>query len=372
MKRTSALSTRIFYKLCCLVLFFVAAAASFNGFYDKWRFREPGSPSGSAEAYFDGMIDGTAQRPFVYRQMLPDIANWIAPRLPNRIKKKIDSLSLPDQARHTQYLIVYLAVFAFALLAEYGVCNLCRSLGFSPAASVVTAVSFILLVPYLESNGGYYYDYPEIAFLCIAACLAATRAWWWLIPLTAVATWNKESFLLMVPTLYPFLRRRSGRAATLAQLGTLCAVSAAVYLWLRRRFASNSGGTVLPSLHHQIQFILEPSNWLVRTEKTYGIVMLATFNLFFGALLFWAVLRIRKEIPPVVKTNVAIAAILNLPLYVLFCAPGEIRDLSMLYIGLIAVLAANAESWITGNSIGTRQYSSTSETRDAVMSEQAT
>ncbi len=65
--------SRLYNWICCAVLFVVSAAASFNGFYGKYHFREYG-----LDAYpvteVNKMLDGTADRPFVYRQMLPQIA----------------------------------------------------------------------------------------------------------------------------------------------------------------------------------------------------------------------------------------------------------------------------------------------------------
>ena len=45
------------------------------------------------------------------------------------------------------------------------------------------------------------------------------------------------------------------------------------------------------------------------------------------------------------QRHAQIAAAINLPLYVLFCAPGELRNLSMLYVVLLVVLATNLEEW---------------------------
>jgi len=54
----------------CLVILLLAAAASFNGFYDKWGFRE-GSPRFSPEM----MLGEDAYRPFIFRQFNIVIAN---------------------------------------------------------------------------------------------------------------------------------------------------------------------------------------------------------------------------------------------------------------------------------------------------------
>src|SRR5450631_3104349 len=74
--------SRLFHAMCLFVLFVVASAASFSGFYQKWHFREAGTRGWDAGAEFGKMIDGTARRPYIYRQLLPSAANWLTRALP--------------------------------------------------------------------------------------------------------------------------------------------------------------------------------------------------------------------------------------------------------------------------------------------------
>src|SRR3954447_2250566 len=73
------------------ILFFAAAAASFNGFYSKWHLREAGTTQYLPRVSFEAMIDGTADRPFVYRQMLPMVANWVDARISTETKEAVFS-----------------------------------------------------------------------------------------------------------------------------------------------------------------------------------------------------------------------------------------------------------------------------------------
>jgi hypothetical protein len=40
-----------------------------------------------------------------------------------------------------------------------------------------------------------------------------------------------------------------------------------------------------------------------------------------------------------------IAAAINFPLFFLFCIPGELRNLSMLYVPILFLMLANLEAW---------------------------
>ena len=79
----------------------------------------------------------------------------------------------------------------------------------------------ILLFPYFLTRGGFFYDFPELAFLVIAVWMALKFNWWWMLPLVALAAWNKESFLLFVPSLYPLIRLKSSRMRALAATAAL-------------------------------------------------------------------------------------------------------------------------------------------------------
>jgi hypothetical protein len=341
------------------VLFFITAAASFNGFYDKWGFIDPGRFPQKA-ARFDVMANGTVKKPFAYRRLLLDSAGWIERMTPQRIKTgylaeipgtdrtRLEmALDLPriDPAYEFRYVVIYLADFGFAFLSLCAMYLLCRQLGTPVLGSLLVPVSFTILFPYLESSGGFFYDYPEVAFMALAAWIALRFTWWWLLPIVALGTWNKESFLLFVVTLYPLMRSRARRMHAAIGTAALCAASAAVYFVIRMRFAHNAGGTVEFHLGHQLHYFAEVSNWLFPREKTYGLLMFKPMSLVPMALLAWTIRRGWRGIPKAFRQHAAIAALLSVPLFVLFCSPGEIRNFSMLYMTFVALGSSIVSQW---------------------------
>lgn len=351
---------RSYYRVACFLLFFIAAAASFHGFYSKWHFREQGAAGASNPVNrfeFEKMVDGTAERPFAYRRLLPDLANGIDRAAPQSLKSAlavhagliatfIDSPLIRDPAYELRYLVVYAASFLFALLAVFAMYLACRAVHAPPAAAVISSVAFILLFPYFLSIGGYFYDYPELLFLALAVWMAARFRWWWLVPIVALGTWNKESFLLFVPALYPLIRVRHSRLAASLGGGVLCAVSIAVYLPIRAHFAGNPGGTVLMHWSDQLHFFAHPRNVLLGVDKTYGVPTLAIATLLPVAFIVWTVWRAWPQLPMPIRRHGQIAAAINIPLYLLFCMPGELRDLSMLFVFFVLAMAANLTQWL--------------------------
>jgi hypothetical protein len=63
-------------------------------------------------------------------------------------------------------------------------------------------------------------------------------------------------------------------------------------------------------------------------------------------LLIWVVWRSWRLLPGWLKRHAQIAAVINIPLYLLFCQPGEFRDLSLLFISFLLVLGFSLQEWM--------------------------
>jgi hypothetical protein len=355
----------VYYKICQFILFLMAASASFNGFYTQCHFHETGITGGWAPISFQNMVDGTAWRPYVYRQMLPSLANWMDQDASQAYKDRWFNLegkdphayisaiaaspAVQNKAYFFRYLVIYGMTFLFALLAVYAMYLVCRALEFSEPVAVLAAVVIILMLPYFmmsSQNSGYFYDYPELAFLALAVWITLKFDWWWAIPIAALGTWNKESFLFAIPSLYPLIRRRTSRFGALLGVAVLCAACIAVYYPERLHFAHNLGGTVEFQWRAQLESFLHPANMLFSTQQTYGVRVIRAFSVLPLSLLIWTVWRAWKGLPLALRRHGQIAAVINFPLYLVFCTPGELRDLSLLYMVLLAVVAANLNSWL--------------------------
>ncbi|HVZ82463.1 MAG TPA: hypothetical protein VG893_02225 [Terracidiphilus sp.] len=356
-------SNRFYLRVCCAVLFFVAASASFSGFYEKNHFREAGVAGADLQSSFEGMLNGTALRPFVYRQLLPDIANWAGRVTPQPVQDRIyawfyqkhefgnsqkivafaKSATAQDPHWFYRYLIFYLATFFSVWLSVFGMYLVCRAVGLSQPVAVFAPIVVILLMPYIQA---YAYDCAELAFLSFAVWAALRFNWWYLLPLAAIAAWNKESFLFFVPALYPFFRQRASRLSSVIGVLALCTVSGLVYLWLRARFAHNAGYTTFFQLEDQLDNFIHPHKLLFATEDTYGIRLLMPFTVAPMALLIWTIVRVWRKLPLPVRRHAQIAAIINIPLYLLFCNANELRDLSMLYPIFLLIVAWNLKDWM--------------------------
>jgi hypothetical protein len=351
---------RFHQRVWILIAFFLAASASFNGFYSANRFHEAGTSAGYYQYDLERMFDGTAERPYVYRQLLPMAVNWADRVTPQSVKNMVNARQLGstyhmfaalqssplamNERYFFRYLIFYLATFMFAFAATYGMYLVCLEVHFPPASAMLAPIIMILLLPYIFGFIGFFYDYSELAFMALALWITARFGWWWVIPIAALGAWNKESFLFFIPMLYPFMRRRSSRASALAGVGVLCLICGVVYLLIKMHFAHNPGVTVYFQPPNQLKYLREYSRFLLfTTEEAYGIRVPLFFSAIPLLLIVWSVMRVWRRLSTEVRHHAKIAAAINIPLFILFCAPAEARDLSLLYMSLLFVIATNLE-----------------------------
>jgi hypothetical protein len=96
--------------------------------------------------------------------------------------------------------------------------------------------------------------------------------------------------------------------------------------------------------------MLHPLTWSP-PEKIYGVLMTEPFNPLALIVLVWTAWRGWRLLPKAIQRHAQIAAIINVPLYIVFCDAGELRDLSLLFVTLLVLLAVNLNEW-SGNRTG--------------------
>ncbi|MEN4920054.1 hypothetical protein ABE485_15380 [Achromobacter spanius] len=352
------------------LLYVMVAAAAFNGFYTKWRLNDGHGPHSLAS-----MVDGTAYRPYVYRQFAPAIANGIQDLLPAATVERI-SERLADPRRVNsrsglamrypaseamlapvtlRYHIVYYLTFLALLGSLFAMRSLCLKAGASAPAATVAPLVVALLLPFFLTEGGFFYDFFEVLFMACAILLAcripvhaparaATRLGL-LAVVAAVATWNKEAFFFFVATLYPFLRLSLTRIKAAGVVAALVFICGCVYLALRMRYAGNPGGSVSFQPGANLFYFLDPGNWF-RTESTYGITLPKGLSAVMVLMIAGVAVTGWSRLPAAFRLHVLAALAVNVPLFLLFAAEGEARNLSMLYPSLLVLMAASLTAWM--------------------------
>ncbi|MDR5856392.1 hypothetical protein P9239_22180 [Caballeronia sp. LZ062] len=337
-----------------VVMYYVVAAASYNGYFTKWQFRDQ-----TPEWALPAMLDGTIDRPFVYRQLLPMLANGVEHAMPAKLKARVDGLLMDDNrthhpitwfypsasdARNPQYALRYYLIFGMSFtaffLAMFAMRAVCMTLQANRTASTLAPMALAVIFPLILTDGAYFYDFPELLFMMLAVWLAATGRTLWLIPLTAIATLNKESFLFFTLTLFPFLHARMSLSRALTLQAVMLAIAGAINLAVKMKYAANSGDVAQFHLFHNFDFLIHPLSYL-RFEYNYGVVMSKGFNVINIVI---AVVLLRSgwsKLPLVMRRHVWIALAVNVPLFITFGFHDELRNLSMLIVGLLMILCVN-------------------------------
>jgi hypothetical protein len=334
------------------VIFFLiislACLGSFNAFYARYGFRDD-----VARFSLQNMLNGSANRPFVYRQLVPFAAGMIVDALPARVVsgpvgmlRQLDAEShylpgpqlFPDDRLTAKYYLVYyltLGAFIGAICVLYRVCLYYTS---DPAAAILASIFFALSFPLYMTVGGYFYDYWELLFFSLAF-LIAIRGNLYLLPLLAIpATLNKESFLLFLPMLIPLLRARAGWRKALLSVGSAAVVSAALNLLVKHHYAANHGGALEWHLPGNLVFWF--SLWpLLRLGTIYGVPVPRGFNVVNLLLLIWLIRSAGRDLPPSLRQSSLVGAAISLPLFLMFCYQDELRNLSMLYVPFTILIA---------------------------------
>ena len=326
-----AFQVKIISFLLLFFVFWLTAAATHSGFYSKWKLRD-------SERYgIESILNGTAPKPFVYRQLAPATAKFIESQIPESLKSRLSSVNL-GQKYTFKYKIVYGLNFLFTFLSLFALRKLLISQGISANVAVLSTITFILLTPYFQTIGGYYYDSIELFFMATAILFSISSKFYLLILITILATFNKESFLLFIPCLLPFLLQVERRRHALTTIALLVLIAGLINFYIQILYADNLESSTRFQLFRNLENYLSWRTYF-QFELTYGLPGPKGANaltlVFILCVCFWGWRLLTKE----VKQHTVIASLINFPLFFMYCRTGELRNLSFLYISFLILLA---------------------------------
>jgi hypothetical protein len=134
------------------------------------------------------------------------------------------------------------------------------------------------------------------------------------------------------------------RTAIAAALGATF-VSGLTYLAIRLAYAGNEGDNAIFQLFDNVLFYLNPLN-LFLFDQNYGLPLFKGYGLI---VLSWFALLVVygwREVPRPIHDHLKLAAAINVPLLLLFCAEGEMRNLSMLYVPIVVLMSGALQRWM--------------------------
>lgn len=329
-------------KFMLIFLILAVTSAGYCGFFLKWAFREDSPNFG-----FQAMIENTAKKPFIHRQLVPVISKSVVELVPQQTKEK-NSAKLLDKKHigkrfaqanipekyvleyYVMFIICFLSFFAAIWILRLLLCEILQD----KVVGTVSACLFALLFPFFEVMGGYSYDCAEVLFLFLAARLALHGNFFGLLILAPIATLNKESFFFFLATLYPLTRQKFDfKKSAAITLGSMF-VSGLAYLYVRQMFIGNPGDMADSRIFEHLDAIFDLSSYFL-TDSIYGVPLPARMFFMYIIFVVWLVKNYWQELSAAWQGHAKFAFVINGILYWLFVVPGELRDLSMLYISLM-------------------------------------
>ena len=317
-----------------IFLLIAVTAAGYCGFFVKWAFRD-----GDPELGFEVMLEGTAKRPFVHRQLLPIIVKKSVELLPTQTKEKLQAkLENKNQLENLfaqsniqkKFLLEYHLMYALCFLIFLAAICILRIILIEVTqdkfSATLGACLFAILFPFFEVVGGYYYDFGEIFFFFLAVLFAIRKKFIALLLITPFAELNKESFLFFLATLFPMLG--------LKKTFSLMFIAGLTYLYIKNIYINNPGDSADLQLWNHLDQLFDVSSYFM-TATTYGLPLPTRIFFLHVIYVVWIVKNFWCKLSNDWKLHAKIALAINGTLYILFIAPGELRDLSMLYISFI-------------------------------------
>ena len=352
MKRILKYSDIVIPKIMLIFFIVIVTAAGYHGFFAKWGFLD-----NSQRASIEQMYDGDAHKPFVYRQLLPIVTKHIVAVLPDKARSNLEkSKSIEEEYAvahisdkyHAEYVILYTLCYLAFLISILMMSNILSETIGSKLAGISAAMIFAILFPLFETRGGYFYDFFELMFFTFTVHFALRGKWLILLLTIPIATLNKESFLFFVPLLYPFLKNNISQknSSFIIALGII--LSSSVYLWIRSQYTGNMGGTVEFHLMEHLRDLFDWHSYF-KTEVNYGFKTGARMWFLYVIMVAYIIRKTWRKLPIEWLKHAKMALVVQLPLYCLFCMPGELRNLSMLYMTFCVMLAIYIKELLVAN-----------------------
>ena len=341
------------------------------------------------------MYEGTAHRPYVHRQLLISVSKGVTEILPHETKEalvdkiKTDNFLVNKFKKvdiKEKFLLEYYIVYFLAFLCLFASIFVWRKISIDltgdSLAGTVAPLAFTIIFPYLETNGGFFYDFSELLFFSLATYFALHGRYLALILITPLAAHNKESFFFFLLTLYPLLRRTQTIKTTIMTLGVSILLAGLSYLPTILKFAGNEGniaesgnrliinifvviiiayffGVYLickkiyiksPLMSYAFFLIFVVMMFVLRGSEfpwfffddlghTYSVISGEKTFLLHLILVFWIIKSAWKFFDKSLKNYSLLALAINTPLIMSFGYVFELRNLSLLYPAFIILIA---------------------------------
>jgi hypothetical protein len=318
------------------------AAMTTHAYLQRWGIRHDVRRDG-----LWSLMDGTANRPFVFRRLAPDFVQVatqlteavVPPAQVDDISRKsylVESYGVPSWDRrkviafHWATLLVWFCYFASVVAGAFLLRSVTQISRFVAVLAGVVAVGLLPLT--MSVVGGYIYDAPELLLWTLLLALTIRGHYRLLLPLFVAMAFNKESALVAVPPLFVIMLKRSGLRVALVWSALFGAVALAWLLFVRARYNTVPGEAQYNLLSGNLIFWSNPTSYF-KFAPLFGPGIFFPRGANVLVLLFLALpLRFGwRSLPLELRWAMAICALEIVPLFIVSGAIDEIRALALLF-----------------------------------------
>ncbi len=327
------------------LIYFLVAFIVLHAFMLTWGFR------GSHERFgFPQMMTYSSYRPFVHRILVPVIINSTSALIPQkftdahekwfteqspiiRYEQKKDGWNARISLKyHLTYLFLFLILISLQFSMRYLI-----KLIYKPGLmlfSLFPAIA-LLFLPLTFSEGGYFYDFPELLLLGLSLILLIKKKWLLYYAVFILAVLNKESNVLLILFFMAFYAKGLLQNEYRRHLITQVLIASIITISIRGFFRSWPGyGSVFPNgLAENISILLSFKTYFLFFDPYHlglpvfpkGLNIVSILSCSFLIFYKW------KEKPKNVKRLFIFTLAVLAPIYIYSGYLPEIRALSLIF-----------------------------------------
>lgn len=342
---------RIALHIMMWLCYFGVAAMTNAAFMERWSFGKNLNNHNLLELMFEEKAD----RPFVYRQLMLKIVSGVEYLLPNNIKNHViyhikdrffQGGDLLWSRVGVKYSLLYwadcLSIF-FALLVLRRLSSIYLQ---SQTMIDFLPLAFGILLPMTFTQGGFYYDFPEILLSLLFYWSYLTNHIYLTTFFYCLAILNKESSVLLPFFLLPGLFWLSPKRYSLKQMGWMIFVGLTLYCIILYHYSGNPGHQVEIHLLENLTYYLNPYTYLdsqryfaprIPTPSFNNLIILIPVLI----ILVYSFKYANKEL----KLWFLSSILIMLPIFLIFGYLNEFRALDLIYAPVYLMIGQGIEHY---------------------------
>lgn len=213
-------------------------------------------------------LEATAERPYIYRVLLPLLSQLLAPIVPDSLIDWLHNAPvslqnsfgwLSDGGYERQAAVILAIMFLSLLGFAFAEKKLLQIMGIGTKEQYVLALLAQVLVLPFSFQFAYYYDLPQVLLVTLCLVFLYQQKWGHYILTLAIASFNKETSLFPIAVFFIYYLRRLPQRKFIELLSVQAIVYTVIRASLLYIFRNNPGTAVLLTLEgHYKQYTTYP------------------------------------------------------------------------------------------------------------------